>query len=134
WRSRRLYSGRWSCWRERDGLRGVSINTRTDEAAKSPQVRGERWCHGHAKMMSYRPEKLEILPMEDEQAVMVNLYRVTNSLLAGRITEKVAGLTLWSIAIGAPAVSRTSPQRTRRTQRKNKNHSPQMNRDERRSG
>jgi hypothetical protein len=69
---------------------------------KSPQVRGERWCHGHAKMMSYRPEKLEILPMEDEQAVMVNLYRVTRSLLSGRINEKVAGLMLWSIAIGRP--------------------------------
>jgi hypothetical protein len=82
---------------------------------KSPQVRGERWCHGHAKMMSYRPEKLEILPMEDEQAVMVNLYRVTNSLLAGRISEKVAGLTLWSIAIGAPRLKKP---RTFETQRK----------------
>src|SRR6185437_9402082 len=107
WRSRRLYSGRWSCWRERDGLRGVSINTRTDEAAKSPQVRGERWCHGHAKMMSYRPEKLEILPMEDEQAVMVNLYRVTNSLLAGRISEKTAALLLWSAAMVAPGLRKS---------------------------
>jgi hypothetical protein len=84
--------------------------------------RSERWCHGHAKMMSYRPEKLEILPMEDEQAVMVNLYRVTNSLLTGRITEKVAGLTLWSIAIGAPGAGKLSPQRTRRAQRKKPYH------------
>jgi hypothetical protein len=89
---------------------------------KSPQVKGERWCHGHAKMMSYRPEKLEILPMEDEQAVMVNLYRVTNSLLAGRITEKVAGLTLWSIAIGMPGARKLSPQRARRAQRKKSTH------------
>jgi hypothetical protein len=93
-------------------------------------VKGERWCHGHAKMMSYRPEKLEILPMEDEQAVMVNLYRVTKSLLAGRISEKVAGLTLWSIAIGAPGATRISPQRTQRTQRKTKGL-PQMNADKR---
>jgi hypothetical protein len=69
-------------------------------------------------MMSCRPEKLEILPMEDEQAVMVNLYRVTNSLLAGRISEKVAGLALWSIAIGAPGAGRLSPQRSRTAQRK----------------
>ena len=73
---------------------------------KSPQVKGERWCHGHAKMMSYRPEKLEILPMEDEQAVMVNLYRVTQSLLAGRITEKTAGLILWSAAMVAAGLNR----------------------------
>ncbi|HEU5412516.1 MAG TPA: hypothetical protein VFW31_02115 [Candidatus Angelobacter sp.] len=73
---------------------------------KSPQVTGERWCHGHAKMMSYRPEKLEILPMEDEQAVMVNLYRVTNSLLAGRISEKTAALLLWSAAMVAPGLNR----------------------------
>jgi hypothetical protein len=84
---------------------------------RSPQVKGERWCHGHAKMMSYRPEKLEILPMEDEQAVMVNLYRVTNSLLAGRISEKVAGLTLWSIAIGMQGARTISPQRAQRAQR-----------------
>lgn len=73
---------------------------------RAPQVRGERWCHGHAKTMSYRPEQVEILPMEDENAVMVNLYRVTKSLLSGKITEKVAGLALWSIAIGAPGVER----------------------------
>ncbi|HKW75375.1 MAG TPA: hypothetical protein VJN64_07615 [Terriglobales bacterium] len=68
---------------------------------RAPQVRGERWCHGHAKMMSYRPEKLELVPLEDEQSVMVNLYRVTKSLASGRITEKMAGLMLWSVAIGA---------------------------------
>jgi hypothetical protein len=100
---------------------------------RAPQVKGERWCHGHAKTMSYRPEHLEILPMEDEQAVMVNLYRVTKSLLSGRITEKVAGLTLWSIAIGAPGAAKHSPQRSRRAQRKSGKHLPQMNADGRRS-
>ena len=49
---------------------------------------------------------------------MVNLYRVTQSLLSGRITEKVAGLTLWSIAIGMPGARKLSPQRSRRAQRK----------------
>jgi hypothetical protein len=117
---------------------------------KSPQVKGERWCHGHAKMMSYRPEKLEILPMEDEQAVMVNLYRVTKSLLAGRISEKVAGLTLWSIAIGARGSRVIARDRRHRRDRKDKpqtsetrrnggsrgkegRHSPQMTADGRRS-
>ncbi len=71
---------------------------------RAPQVKGERWCHGHAKTMSYRPEKLELIPMEDENAVMVNLHRVTASLLSGRITEKTAGLMLWSAAIAAPGL------------------------------
>jgi len=97
---------------------------------KAPQVRGERWCHGHAKMMSCRPEKLEILPMEDEQAAMVNLYRVTQSLLSGRISEKVAGLTLWSIAIGMPGARKLSPRRSRRAQRKSK-ILPRISADER---
>lgn len=35
---------------------------------------------------------------------MVNLYRVTNSLLAGRITEKTAALVLWSASIVAPGL------------------------------
>ena len=33
-RSKRLYSGRWSCWRERGGLRGASTSTRTAEDAE----------------------------------------------------------------------------------------------------
>ena len=99
---------------------------------RAPQVKGERWCHGHAKMMSYRPEKLELALMEDENAVMLNLYRVTQSLLSGRITEKMAGLMLWSVAIAAPCVKRVKKnvlaQRTQRTRRKGKG-SPQTNAD-----
>jgi hypothetical protein len=99
---------------------------------RAPQVKGERWCHGHAKMMSYRPEKLELEPMEDERAVMVNLYRVTRSLLAGRISEKTAGLMLWSVAIGMPGARRLGkPGQPRRTRRK---ILPRINADERRSG
>jgi hypothetical protein len=78
---------------------------------RAPQVKGEHWCHGHAKTMSYRPEKLELLPMEDEQAVMVNLHRVTKSLLSGRIAEKMARLMLWSVAIGAPGAGRIAPRK-----------------------
>jgi hypothetical protein len=97
---------------------------------RAPQVKGERWCPGHAKMMSYRPERLELEPMEDEQAVMVNLYRVTKSLLAGRISEKTAGLMLWSVAIGMPGARRL-PQRAQRRQRKARKSLPRMNADER---
>lgn len=97
---------------------------------RGPQVRGERWCHGHAKTMSYRPENLELLPMEDEQAVTVNLYRVTRSLLSGRITEKVVGLALWSIAIAAPCAKRINSHRGgAETPRKAKNDLPQMSAD-----
>src|SRR6185312_3163513 len=102
---------------------------------KAPQVRGERWCHGHAKMMSYRPEKLEILPMEDEQAVMVNLYRVTNGLLAGRISAKTAALLLWSAAMVAPGLKSRVKPKTFETQRNGgsggKKHLPQIHADER---
>ena len=102
---------------------------------RAPQVRGERWCHGHAKMMSYRPEKLEVLPMEDEQAVMVNVYRVTNSLLAGRITEKTAALMLWSASIVAPGLKSRVKPKTLETQRNGgsggKKHLPRIHADER---
>ncbi|HET9184382.1 MAG TPA: hypothetical protein VFP59_19850 [Candidatus Angelobacter sp.] len=84
---------------------------------RAPQVKGERWCHGHAKAMSYRPEKLEMELMEDEQAVMVNLYRVTRSLLAGTISEKTAGLMLWSVAIGMPGAKKVSRELTRMKQK-----------------
>jgi hypothetical protein len=100
---------------------------------RAPQVKGERWCHGHVRMMSYRPEKLELEPMEDEQAVMVNLYRVTRSLLAGRISEKVAGLTLWSIAIGMPVASRVRKtyHGGTETRRKARRSLPRIHADER---
>ena len=88
-------------------------------------------------MMSYRPEKLEILPMEDEQAVMVNVYRVTNSLLAGRISEKTAALLLWSAAMVSPCLNRRRYDRDRKgksktyhggaeARRKTKKNSPEM--------
>ena len=47
--------------------------------------------------MSYRPEKLELELMEDEQAVIVNLYRVTRDRKANatplerRGTEEARG-------------------------------------------
>ena len=101
---------------------------------RAPQVKGERWCHGHAKAMSYRPEKLEMELMEDEQAVMVNLYRVTKSLLAGRISEKTAGLMLWSVAIGMPGARKSRSRKTYRgdteTRRKSKNL-PRIHADDR---
>ena len=102
---------------------------------RAPQVKGERWCHGHAKTMSYRPEQLEMELMEDEQAVMVNLYRVTKSLLTGRISEKTAGLMLWSVAIGMPGARRATKtyHGGTETRRKSKNDSPQMNAEKRRS-
>ena len=93
---------------------------------RAPQVRGERWCHGHAKMMSYRPEKLEVLPLEDEESVTVTLYRTVTSLLSGAISEKVAGLVLWSVAIKAPGLvgSRViaRDRRHRRDQKRNTHH------------
>jgi hypothetical protein len=84
-------------------------------------------------MMSYRPEKLELEPMEDEQAVMVNLYRVTKSLLAGRITEKTAGLMLWSVAIGMPGARRVRKTHHGGTEarRKTRKSLPQIHADER---
>jgi hypothetical protein len=75
------------------------------------------------------------LEMEDEQAVMVNLHRVTKSLLSGRITEKLAGLMLWSVAIGAPGATRITHRNSggAEPRRKKRKHSPQMNADGRRS-
>ena len=64
--------------------------------------------------------------------MMVNLYRVTRSLLAGRISEKTAGLMLWSVAIGMPGARRLrKPAQPQRTRRKTL---PGINADERRSG
>ncbi|MGH9569393.1 MAG: hypothetical protein ACRD4F_07120, partial [Candidatus Angelobacter sp.] len=102
----------------------------TDGAGcKAPQVRGERWCHGHARMMSYRPEKPEMVAMEDENAVMLNLLRVQQGLLSGRITEKLGGLMLWSIAIGAPGVVRVR----KPGERRESNPLPRISADGRRS-
>lgn len=81
---------------------------------KAPQNKGERWCHSHARMMSYRPDRLELVPMEDENAVELNLWRVQNALLRGAITERMAALMLYSIAIGAPGVKRVKKPGRRR--------------------
>ena len=68
---------------------------------------------------------------------MVNLYRVTKSLLAGRISEKTAGLMLWSVAIGMPGARKSRSRKTYRgdteTRRKSKNL-PRIHADDRGSG
>ncbi len=73
---------------------------------RAPQVKGERWCHGHRRMMSYRPGELALAPMEDENAVMLNLLQIQRALVTARITEKTAALLLYSVAIAAPCVAR----------------------------
>ena len=64
--------------------------------------------------------------MEDEQAVMVNLYRVTNSLLAGRVTEKTAALVLWSASIVAPGLRSRVIARNRNVSARNRRDKPKI--------
>ena len=73
---------------------------------KGPQMKGEPWCYNHKQMMTYRPGELTMAPLEDENALMVNILQIQRALITGRLTEKTAALLLYSVAIAAPSVGK----------------------------
>ncbi len=76
------------------------------KTCKGPQMRGERWCYNHKQMMTYRPGELTMAPLEDENALMLNILQIQRALITGRLSEKTAALLLYSMAIAAPSVAK----------------------------
>ena len=103
---------------------------------QAPKLKTGQWCYAHERMKSVRTKKLNLLPTEDANSIMLNLGQIGQALINDEISEKKAGLLMYNQQLGLIALSRVSfketdgrlmvreapevlPQRTRRTQRKN---------------
>jgi hypothetical protein len=74
----------------------------------SPQMKGYRYCYAHERMAAARAEKLELPPLEDANAIQMAVMLVQRALIDDEITEKKAGLLLYSLQIAASNVDKTT--------------------------
>jgi hypothetical protein len=71
---------------------------------RGPKLRDGEKCYAHDRMDAVRPERLRLPALEDANSVVLAVMEIQRALLDGLISEKTAGLLLYSVQIGAWAV------------------------------
>ena len=73
-----------------------------------PRMKGYRYCYAHERMLQARPEKLALPALEDANSIQLAIMMVQKALIDDEISEKKAGLLLYSIQIAASNVKQTT--------------------------
>jgi hypothetical protein len=73
-----------------------------------PQMKGHNYCYAHERMLRARAEKLELPALEDANAIQMAVMLVQRALIDDEISEKKAGLLLYSLQIAASNVKNTT--------------------------
>lgn len=74
----------------------------------SPKMNDHIYCYAHRQMMKGRAKKIWLPPLEDANAIQMAVMLVQRALIDGEISEKEAGLLLYSIQIAAANVHKTT--------------------------
>ena len=74
----------------------------------SPKMNDHIYCYAHIQMMEARAENLVLPPLEDANAIQMAIMLVQRALIDDEISEKKAGLLLYSIQIAAANVGKTT--------------------------
>ena len=74
----------------------------------SPQMKGYRYCYAHERMLQMRSGRLELPPLEDANAVQMAIMRVQKALIDDEISEKKAGLLLYSLQMASSNLKHTT--------------------------
>jgi hypothetical protein len=74
----------------------------------SPQMKGYAYCYAHERMLQARPRKLALPPAEDANGIQLAIIMVQKALVDDEISEKKAGLLLYSLQIAASNVKQTT--------------------------
>jgi len=74
----------------------------------SPKMKTHIYCFTHYRMIEARAENLTLPPMEDANAIQMAVMLVQRALIDDEISEKKAGLLLYSIQIAATNVDKTT--------------------------
>jgi hypothetical protein len=83
--------------------------TREDgTVCKSPRMKDDIYCYAHCQMRQARAENLWLPALTDANAVQLAVMLVQRALIDDEITEKKAGLLLYSIQIAAANVHKTT--------------------------
>jgi hypothetical protein len=75
---------------------------------KSPRMKNDIHCYAHYRMRGARAENLWLPPLTDANAIQMAVMLVQRALIDDEITEKKAGLLLYSIQIAAANVNKTT--------------------------
>jgi hypothetical protein len=74
----------------------------------SPQMKGYRYCYAHERMLAVRSSRLELPALEDANAVQMAIMRVQKALIDDEISEKKAGLLLYSLQMASSNLKKTT--------------------------
>jgi hypothetical protein len=74
----------------------------------SPQMRQHIYCYAHIQMMEARALMLKLPALEDANAIQIALMRVQTALVDHTISERAAGLLLYSLQIATINVEKTT--------------------------
>ncbi len=77
-------------------------------ACKSPRMRKDIYCYAHCQMRHARAENLWLPALTDANAIQMAVMLVQRALIDDEISEKKAGLLLYSIQIAAANVDKTT--------------------------
>jgi hypothetical protein len=75
---------------------------------KSPRMRKDIYCYAHCQMRDARPETFWLPALTDANAIQMAVMLVQRALIDDEISEKKAGLLLYSIQIAAANVDKTT--------------------------
>ncbi len=73
-----------------------------------PQMKGYRYCYAHERMLAMRSGRLELPALEDANAVQMAIMRVQKALIDDEISEKKAGLLLYSLQMASSNLKHTT--------------------------
>jgi hypothetical protein len=74
----------------------------------SPKMKNHIYCYAHIQMKKARAEKFVLPALEDANAILMAVMRVQKALIDDEISEKKAGLLLYSIQIAAASIGKTT--------------------------
>jgi hypothetical protein len=74
----------------------------------SPQMKGYRYCYAHERMLQHQSQKLELPALEDANGIQMAIMRVQKALIDDEISEKKAGLLLYSLQMASSNLKHTT--------------------------
>jgi hypothetical protein len=74
----------------------------------SPQMKSYRYCYAHERMLQQQSQKLELPALEDANGIQMAIMRVQKALIDDEISEKKAGLLLYSLQMASSNLKHTT--------------------------
>jgi hypothetical protein len=75
---------------------------------RSPRLKDRVHCYAHYRMKEAQAKKLKLAAVADANGIQMSIMQVQRALIDGEISEKMAGLLLYSLQLAASNVDRTT--------------------------